>query len=89
MSTSHLPMLAISETGFVFDPRTGHSYSVNPTGLALLRSLKQGQTALRFEEELRASFECPADIATDVETFLNAMVNYELLERNVEAGLLV
>ena len=32
--------LASSESGFVFDPVSGQSYTVNETGLALLRLLQ-------------------------------------------------
>jgi len=35
--------LAISESGFVFDPTSGQSYTVNPTALAMLRNLQQTQ----------------------------------------------
>jgi hypothetical protein len=36
-----LKRLAISESGFVFDPVSGHSFTVNETGLAILRLLQQ------------------------------------------------
>lgn len=36
-----LKRLAISETGFVFDPETGHSFSVNETGMLVLQQLQQ------------------------------------------------
>jgi len=81
MDMSHLALLAISDTGFVFDPRTGHSYTVNATGLAILRSLKQGLAPLQFEGALRESFDCPREIITDIGTFVNSLVNYELLDR--------
>jgi len=49
-----LRQLAISESGFVFDPSTGHTYSVNGTGLQVLDALKQGvqvsDLAARFSE---------------------------------------
>ncbi len=35
--------LAISETGFVFDPSTGDSYTVNPIGLEIIQLLKVGK----------------------------------------------
>ena len=41
--------LALSETGFVFDPSSGDSFSVNPVGLEILNLLKEGKT----EEEIR------------------------------------
>jgi hypothetical protein len=36
--------LAISETGFVFDPSTGDSYTLNSTGLEIIQMLKEERT---------------------------------------------
>jgi hypothetical protein len=36
-----LRRLAISESGFVFDPASGNSFTVNETGLTILRALQQ------------------------------------------------
>lgn len=35
--------LAISESGFVFDPMSGHHFTLNETGLAILRCLQKEQ----------------------------------------------
>lgn len=42
-STQSLRRLAVSESGFVFDPVSGHHFTVNETGLEILRCLQQGQ----------------------------------------------
>lgn len=39
--------IAISDSGFVFDPSTGESFTFNPTGLEIFRYLKEEKT---FEE---------------------------------------
>ncbi len=36
--------LALSDSGFVFDPSTGDSFSTNPIGLEIIRMLKEGKT---------------------------------------------
>lgn len=36
--------IAISETGFVFDPSTGDSYTLNPVGLEILGLIREGRT---------------------------------------------
>jgi hypothetical protein len=41
---SRLPDLALSDSGFVFDPQTGHTFTVNPTGQLALRCLKDGMS---------------------------------------------
>jgi hypothetical protein len=80
MEKSPLAMLAISDTGFVFDPRTGHSYTVNSTGLALLRALKQGLSISAAQAEVEHAFECAGNIAGDVNRFVNALANNELID---------
>jgi len=42
-SASALRRLAISESGFVFDPMSGHHFTVNETGLEILRCLQKEQ----------------------------------------------
>lgn len=41
--------LSINQNGFVFDPVTGESYTLNPTGLEMLSLLQEGKT----REEIR------------------------------------
>ena len=40
-SLDNLQRLAISESGFVFDPESGHSFTANETGLVILRMLQK------------------------------------------------
>jgi hypothetical protein len=66
-----LRALAVSESGFVFDPRTGHSYTVNATGLAVLEALKEGLAAGAIAERLRAGFAAGgAPVEDDVDGFV-------------------
>ncbi len=50
-SVDTLRRLAVSESGFVFDPSTGHNFTVNETGVTLLRLLQKG---LRLDQLLTA-----------------------------------
>lgn len=47
-----LKRLAISESGFIFDPGTGYSFSVNETGLSILRGLQKGEQPDNILESL-------------------------------------
>ncbi len=38
---SAVKRFAVSESGFVFDPTSGRSFTVNETGLSILRALQQ------------------------------------------------
>jgi len=35
--------LSVNDNGFVFDPVTGESYTLNPVGLEMLKFLQEGQ----------------------------------------------
>ena len=82
MDTSRLRELAISDTGFVFDPTTGHTYNVNATALVLLRALKVGTSMDGVLGELNASFEVEPgqDLARDVEEFVSRLREQGLIK---------
>lgn len=42
-SAQSLRRLAVSESGFVFDPMSGHHFTVNETGIEILRYLQKEQ----------------------------------------------
>ena len=48
--------LALSDSGFVFDPVTGRSFSVNATGLAILRLLQKPTGLAEVVEALQERF---------------------------------
>lgn len=52
-----LNRLALSDSGFVFDPVTGNSFSLNATGLAIVRRLQRGESLERIVETLQDEFE--------------------------------
>jgi hypothetical protein len=64
--------LALSDSGFVFDPLTGHTFTVNLTGQLALRCLKEGmsweETARRMSEEFVT--EEDEDTGRDVQDFV-------------------
>jgi hypothetical protein len=58
-----LSRLALSESGFVFDPVTGNSYTVNASGLAILRLLQKTESWKLVIETLQDEFEVDDQIA--------------------------
>ena len=69
-----LNRLAVSESGFVFDPASGHNFTVNETGLVLLRLLLKEQRLDQVLEILRDEFDAdPRDIERDVIEFVSAL----------------
>lgn len=54
---NRLSKLAVNSEGFIFDPTTGDSYTVNPTGLFIINSLREGKEIDQIAEELSREFE--------------------------------
>ena len=68
--------LALSDSGFVFDPVTGNSFSVNGAGLAILRRLQQGTDLPGIVASLSEEFEVDILAAErDVIEFANLLRN--------------
>jgi hypothetical protein len=66
--------LAVSESGFVFDPVSGQSFTVNETGLDILRQLQQHTDIQNMLDQLMQQYDASAhDIERDLDDFLAAL----------------
>ncbi len=73
--------LALSDGGFLFDPRTGTTYSLNRTGTLLLRALADGSPPERLVERLLAACRVSRQAAVrDVEQFVLRLQRLGLAE---------
>jgi len=81
MDVSRLKQLAINDSGFVFDPLSGHTFTVNATGAFVVSSLKQGLGLDEIVAQLRGSFELDGseDVVRDVEDFFARLTEHGLL----------
>ncbi len=75
--------VAISESGLLFNPITGESYTVNPIGVEILNLLREekdstdiGQDILEKYATDRVTFE------KDFQDFIGMLIHYKLLEQN-------
>ncbi|HEY5374815.1 MAG TPA: PqqD family protein [Polyangiaceae bacterium] len=75
---SRLRSLAISDTGFVFDPRTGQSFTVNSSGLLVMKSLKDGLPIRTIQQMLRDTLDGGHSVEDDVESFLQVLLDLGL-----------
>lgn len=57
MDLNKIKNLALSETGFVFDPATGNTFTLNETAVFILKLLKTGCGQKQIAESLSAEFE--------------------------------
>ena len=66
--------LAVSDTGFVFDPFTGATFTVNQTGLCVLQCLKEGLAKKDIDARLQEQFDVKgAEPRRDIEEFLHLL----------------
>lgn len=77
--------IAISENGFIFNPITGDSFSVNETGLFVLRKLKEGINNESILQAMQEEFELDSNSAElDLHDFLTMLKSYQLTEYEEE-----
>ena len=73
--------LALSENGFLFDAKTGGTFSLNRTGTFLLREMIDGVLAEQLPDRLVDKFEVDSDTAIrDVEQFLFRLTDLRITE---------
>lgn len=75
--------LAVSASGFIFDPRTGATFQVNATGRFILERLREGLSIPAVEKALEEAFEVgDEDLGRDVIEFLYLLRKHELLRED-------
>jgi Coenzyme PQQ synthesis protein D (PqqD) len=79
---ARLKELAISETGFVFDPHSGGTFTLNATGQAIVKCLRDGLEPEQIVEQLRVNFDdVTRNVVEDVQDFLRTLTDFGLLSR--------
>jgi PqqD family protein of HPr-rel-A system len=72
-----LRRLAVSESGFVFDPASGNSFTVNETGLAILRGLQNSPDLQALSATLLRDYDIkPRDLERDLLEFAGTLREY-------------
>ncbi len=72
--------IAVSETGFIFNPSSGDSFSVNPVGQDVIRLLKEGKNREEITSALVEKYAIDAaSVDKDMDDFLVMLRNYQLL----------
>jgi len=66
--------LALSENGFVFDPVSGQSFTVNETGIELLRLLQQSTDLQDVQKSLADIYAAqPNELERDINDFTSSL----------------
>ncbi len=73
--------IAISDSGFLFNPSTGDSYSVNPVGMEIIRLLQQDRSKDAIMQTVMTEYICDeATFEKDFYDFSTMLRNFKLLE---------
>ncbi len=74
--------IAISDTGFVFDPITGESYTLNPIGVEILSLYKDGNSKSVIIEVLLNKYDVPEiELEKSISDFEKMINDYNLIEK--------
>lgn len=66
--------IAISETGFVFDPSTGHTFRLNGTGMSIMKMFQNGYEIHMIAEKIAEEFDIDKEGALeDIEEFVSLL----------------
>lgn len=74
--------IALSESGFIFNPATGDSYSVNQVASEVLGMLKDAKSLTEVKTEIQDKYEVSASsIDEDLDDFTTHLQQLGLLDR--------
>lgn len=80
-----LLQLAISPSGFVFDPRTGATFSLNETGRLITEAVREGASLADIVRRLEERFDTQgADLQRDVLELVRLLQEQGLLQPDWE-----
>jgi len=73
--------IALSDSGFIFNPSSGESFSVNPIGVEIINMLKDGKEKDEIKSEILNKYVTDdATFERDYYDFVNILNHYLLTE---------
>jgi hypothetical protein len=78
--------IALSESGFIFNPNTGESFTLNPTGQQLFGLIRDGKDYNAIRKYFLNKFDTEDSIfEKDFEDFVHMMTSYQMMETDEQA----
>ena len=72
--------IALSDSGFIFNPTNGDSFSTNTVGLGIIKLLKDGKSKNEILTILSDLYDVATDsLEKDFNDFMSVLQNYQLL----------
>ncbi len=73
--------IAISDSGFLLNPATGESFSLNPLGTTILNLIKEGKSYGEIEKKVLEEYDVSrSTFDKDFQDFTGLLKQYRLLE---------
>jgi len=77
---NRLHQLALNDEGFIFNPSTGESFTVNGTGLFIINLLKQDKSPEEIAQALNEEYlDIPDSVERDIIDFIAHLKTFRLL----------
>ncbi len=78
--------IAISESGFIFNPSTGDSFSTNPLGQEVIRLLASEKSMGEVMESIQENFSIDKQtLEKDLADFLYMLQSYQIIREDEQA----
>ena len=75
--------VAISDSGFIFNPDTGESYTANPLGLEIVEMIRQGLDFESIRRQILEKYKTDKDtVEKDYHDFLQMLDQYNLIDHD-------
>jgi len=75
--------IAVSDSGFIFNPGTGDSFSTNPIGMEIIALMKEEKDIEAIKSVITEKYNVDdATFEKDYFDFLNMLQSYQLTEHN-------
>ena len=75
--------VAVSDSGFVFNPSTGESFSVNPIGMEIIGLLKENKSGKEITDYILNKYHTESSTADkDFMDFMDMLKHFSLAEDN-------
>jgi len=82
---NRLKDIAISDSGFIFDPYSGATFNTNETGRFILQLLKEGNGIDAIQSGIRNHFKTSEeDLRSDIYEFINLLKEAQLLPKSFQ-----
>lgn len=73
--------IAVSENGFLFDPNTGESFSLNETGKQILKMMKENKSEEEISDWFSINYEVDKiTFENNFNDFITVLQNYRITE---------